>query len=270
MNIVIADADEETRLALVEAILSFAPRAHLREAIHGGELQAALSGPAPDILFIDTVLPDTNAETVTTWRAGPGAESVVVLVADLLSSRWAQVAKRLDAYDVLLKPLTAQNVRHVLAAAAVLRRNMTLLLVEPSAKTRELTRKIIDTGLFRFHVTEAENGKSAVKAAALRSFDFAFIGPNIPDMPPSEVVCRIDALSAGTRIVMTGAASQTPSPSQLALFGAHAFLPLPFSTTALDCVVYETFGLWRPYLLEALRRESAQRDAELAALATAR
>ncbi len=45
---------------------------------------------------------------------------MIVLVADLLAARWPTIARRLNAYDVLLKPLGQRNVRHVLQAAAFL------------------------------------------------------------------------------------------------------------------------------------------------------
>lgn len=256
MNILIADADEETRLALVEAIAGAAPDARITEASNGAELRAALAGEAPDILFIDTILPDTDGRMVTAWRLGAGAGSVVVLVADLLASRWSAVARVLDAYDVLLKPLTPRNVGHVLQAAALLRRDLDVLLVEPGHRTRELIRQMLGTTLFRFRVTEALDGRTAVRTARARAFDLMIVGTSITDMPASEAACRLDALDTGARIVMAGSAADEPSAAQLALFGAKAYLRMPFTAPDLDRLVYETFGLWRPYLLEALHAES--------------
>ncbi len=241
-------------------------------------MRAALAGEAPDILFIDTILPDTDGRTITAWREGKGARSVVVLVADLLSARWSGVARVLDAYDVLLKPLSPRNVGHVLQAAAVLCRELTLLLVEPGHRTRVLARQMLETTTFRFRVSEAMDGKTAVRLAKEQTkqqaadggaagFDLAILGSSIPDMPVSEAACRLDALGAGTRIVIAGGAAEEPSAAQLALFGAKAFLRMPFDAADLDRLVYETFGLWRPYVLEALRSESLRLDAERLAAA---
>lgn len=262
MNILIADADEETRLALVEAIAGLAPESRITEASNGADLRSALSGPAPDILFIDTILPDTDGRMVTTWRAGPGADSVVVLVADLLTSRWSTVARVLDAYDVLLKPLSHRNVGHVLQAAVLLRRNLAVLLVEPGHRTRELARQMLGMTAFRFTVSEAFEGRTAVREAKARAFDLVIVGSSIPDMPATEATCRLDALDTGARLVIAGGAAEEPSAAQLALFGAHAFLRMPFAAPDIDRLVYQTFGLWRPYLLEALRSETLQRDVE--------
>ncbi len=270
MNILIADADEETRLTLSEAITAARPQARIREVTNGSDLRAALRGPAPDILFIDTILPDTNAEIITAWRKGAGADSVVVLVADLLTARWPTIARRLSAYDVVLKPLGERKVGHVLEAAAFLRRELSLLLIEPSAKTRQITRQILASASFRFGVTEAENGRSAVKIAATRPVDLIVVGSAIPDMPPSEVACRIDALGTGARIVMAVGQQDASSSGKLAMFGASTVLRLPFTATDIDRLVYETFGLWQPYLLEALRKEYDRQGDDAPALPVSR
>jgi len=150
MNILIADPDEETRLTLLEAIVAVLPNASVRVVINGFELQRAIAEISPDILFIDTILPGTNADMITTWRTTSGVHSVIVLVADLLVARWSAIARRLHAYDVLLKPLGQRNVRHVLQAAAFLCRDLTLLFVEPGSKTRQVAQHIFAATSFRF------------------------------------------------------------------------------------------------------------------------
>jgi CheY-like chemotaxis protein len=270
MNILVADADEETRLTLVEAIAAIAPSARVTEASHGAELRAALAGTPPDILFIDTILPDTDGRMVTSWREGAGAGCVVVLVADLLASRWSSVARLLDAYDVLLKPVSARSVGHVLQAVPLLRRDLTVLLVEPGERTREVARQMLGATAFRFRIAEAAEGRAAVKAARAQAFDLVIIGSAIPDMPASEAACRLDALATGARIVIAGSAVEEPSAAQLALFGVSAYLRMPFDATDLDRLVYGIFGLWRPYLLDALRSETLRREAERIAAAQPR
>ena len=47
MNILIADADEETRLTLLEAIVAVLPNACVREATNGPELQRAIAETSP-------------------------------------------------------------------------------------------------------------------------------------------------------------------------------------------------------------------------------
>lgn len=270
MNILIADADEEARLTLSEAIVAVIPDAVVREVTNGVELQRAIATRNPDIVFIDTTLPGTNAETIMAWRETAGVGSVVVLVADLLKARWPSIARRLNAYDVLLKPLNEGNVRNVLQATAFLCRKLTLLLVEPGSKTRQVAQQAFAAASFRFRVIEAQDGRSAVKSATTHPVDLVVIGPSVPDMPPSEVACRIDALGTGARIVMIVGQNDSPSATKLSLFGASTFLRLPFTSMDVDRLVYETYGLWQPYLLEALRKEYDRHEKEVVAVPAAR
>lgn len=269
MDVMIADADEEARLTLSEAIVAVIPNAVVREVTNGIELQRAISHRSPDILFIDTILPGTNAEMIMTWRETAGASSVVVLVADLLKARWPSIARRLNAYDVLLKPLSESNVRNVLQASAFLCRDLTLLLVEPGSKTRQVAQQAFAGASFRLRVIEAKDGRSAVKSATTQPVDLVVIGPSVPDMPPSEVACRIDALGTGARIVMIVGQKDDSAATKLSLFGASTFLRLPFTSMDVDRLVYETYGLWQPYLLEALRREYDRREKDAAAVSAA-
>ena len=259
MHILIADADEETRLVLAEAVAAVDPSATVAEVRDGTGLRRALAGTVPDIVFADTVLPETDGASVLTWRRGPGATSVLVLVADLPTPSWPTIARRLDAYDVLLKPLGTQGVARVLQAATYLRREISLLLVEPSARTRQLAWSALDRATFRFVVTEAADGAAAVRAARRQAYDLVLIGTALPDITALEACCRIDALGTGARIVLAGLPETAPTPGQLTLFGARAFLPMPFSAAHVDGMVYDAFGLWRPYVLKALREEEVRR-----------
>jgi DNA-binding NtrC family response regulator len=261
MHILIADADEETRLVLAEAITAVDPDATVAEVRDGTGLRRALAGRPPDIVFADTVLPETDGAAVLTWRQGPGAASVLVLVADLPTPSWPTIARRLDAYDVLLKPLGTQNVSRVLQAASLLSRQLSLLLVEPNARTRQLAWSALDRATFRFVVTEAADGAAAVRAAKRQSYDLVLIDTALPDISALEASCRIDALGTGARIVLAGPPETAPTPGQLSLFGACAFLPMPFTAAHVDGMVYDAFGLWRPYVLTALRQEEVRRAA---------
>jgi len=262
MNILIADADEETRLALVETIAAARPDARVVETRDGRELQAALAGAAPDILFIDTILPGADATAIMAWRETVGARTVVVLVADLLADHWSGIARRIDAYDVMLKPLTARGVDRVLQAAAVLRRGLSLLFADPSGRTRALAGHVLQRSLFAFSVTEAEGGAAALRAVRIQGFDLVLVSFGLVDMPALEVACRIGALHPGTRIVMVGRLSEAMTPARLTLFGARAFLPMPFTAADVDRLTYEVFDLWQPYLVKALREEEAKRHEE--------
>ncbi len=258
MVILIADADEETRLALAEAIAVIDGTAQVIEVCDGAELQSALTGSTPDVVFIDTILPGTDAAAIMAWRQTAGLRTVVVLVADLLSRRWSNIARCINAYDVILKPLDVRSVERVLRAAPHLRRDLSLLLVQPSGRARDLTLQVLEGSLFTISTIEADAGAIALRTTRMRSFDLAFVSFGIADMPALEVACRIDAQHPGTKIVLIGRRSDAMTAAQLALFGAQAYLPMPFTAADVDRLVYEVFGLWQPYLVKALREEEGK------------
>lgn len=261
LTILIADADEETRLDLVEAIQASDPGARIIEACNGAELAAALSRDRIDILFIDVILPDTYAADVLAWRAGAGARSMIVLVTDLLAPRWPTVAQRVGAYDVLLKPLNRRHVERILAASQIIRRDLRLLVVDPRAATRALIQRLLRESHFSFEITEAEDGPNAVRAARLRPFDMAIVEFDLPGYPALEVTCQIGMHHPEAKILLMGFSAAALPARQLELFSAVGYLRKPFSFTDVDKAVHDAFGLWHPYLIKAIQAEESRAQA---------
>lgn len=254
-TILVADPDEETRLTLVEAVLRIDPDAVVIEAADGAALDRLLGQNSVDVLFVDVALPQTNGADIARWRRTGNPQGLIVLVTDMLAPRWPSVATRLGAYDVILKPLGDTHIARVLDAARVIARRLDLLVVDPGRATRALIRKLLDQSHFSFNIFEAAGGHEAVRVAERRSIDLAIIEMTLPDYPALEVACRINDRQPGARLLMTGAAMEEGMRRQLATFGASGFLRKPFRFFDVDKAVHESFGLWHPYLINALRRE---------------
>ena len=120
-TILIADPDEETRLALAEAVVRIDPGARVIEAADGSALNRALAGSRIDLLFVDVLLPQTNGADIRRWRETGNPQGLVVLVTDMLAPRWSSTARRVGAYDVILKPLGDLHIARLLAAGRILR-----------------------------------------------------------------------------------------------------------------------------------------------------
>ena len=257
LTVLVADADEETRLALVEAIAANDPDARIVEACNGRELAAALAGEPVDLVFVDVILPGTDAAALRDWRAGHGAGGMIVLVSDLLAPRWPSVARLVGAYDVLLKPLSERHVGRVLAASRVIRRNLRPLVVEPRAATRSLIRRLLRESHFSFEVVDAERGGVALRAARLGGFDVAMIEAELPDLPALEVACQVSDRHPDAKILLMGFSNAAVPARQLDTFGACGYLRKPFSFADVDRAIHDAFGLWHPYLVKALQAEEA-------------
>ncbi|WP_342151615.1 response regulator [Methylorubrum sp. SB2] len=260
-TILVADPDEETRLTLVEAVQRIAPDAVVIEAADGVALDRLLAESRVDVLFIDVALPQTNGADIARWHSSENPQGLIVLVTDMLAPRWPSVATRLGAYDVILKPLGDTHIERVLDAARVIARRLDLLVVDPGRATRALMRKLLGQSHFTFNVIEASGGHEAVRVSERRGIDLAIIEMNLPDYPALEVACRINDRHPGARLLMTGAAMEEGMRRQLATFGASGFLKKPFRFFDVDKAVHESFGLWHPYLINALRREESLAEA---------
>ncbi|WP_375273822.1 response regulator [Methylorubrum thiocyanatum] len=255
-TILIADPDEETRLALAEAVVRIDPGASVIEAADGSALNRALAGSRIDLLFVDVLLPQTNGADIRRWRETGNPQGLVVLVTDMLAPRWSSTARRVGAYDVILKPLGDLHIARLLAAGRILSRSLDCLVVDPGQATRTLVRKLLGQSHFSFRVLEAAGGRDAVRLAEREPVDLAIIEMSLPDYPALEVACRINDRHPAARILMTGPRIEEGIQRQLATFGASGFLAKPFQFFDIDKAVHESFGLWHPYLINALRRES--------------
>lgn len=257
LTVLVADADEETRCVLVEAVAALDPGARIIEACDGRDLAAALGREPVDLVFVDVILPGTDAGALLTWRERRGPGAMIILVSDLLAPRWPSVARLVGAYDVLLKPLSERHVAHVLAASRIIARRLRLLVVEPHAATRALIRRLLRESHFSFEIVEAERGAEALRAARLGSFDVALIEAGLPDIPALEVACQVSDRQGHARILLTGFAAAAVPVRQLETFGACGYLRKPFSFADVDRAIHDAFGLWHPYLVKALQAEEA-------------
>lgn len=256
LTILVADPDEETRLALSEAIRRLAPDAVLVEAADGVALNRALSETSIDVLFIDVLLPQTNGADIRGWREAGNPQGLIVLVTDMLAPQWSSIATCIGAYDVMLKPLGDRPITRILDASRILSRSLDLLIVDPGQTTRRLMRKLLGQSHFSFRISEAAGGPEAVRLIERQSLDLAIVEMDLPDYSALEVACRINDRHPAARILMTGRRIEEGVERQLATFGASGFLPKPFQFFDIDKAVHQSFGLWHPYLINALKREN--------------
>ncbi|UMY18036.1 response regulator [Methylobacterium organophilum] len=255
LKIVIADADEEVRLAVSEAAVAAAPDAQVTEIADGRALETVLAGGGIDILFIDSILPRMDGLNLVTWSEAQGGNCLIVLVTDLLSPQWPFVAKRIGAYDVVLKPLRASHVGRVVEASRVLRRKLSLLVADPGRETRALIGRLLADSRFRFEICEVTGGREALRMIERTTIDLAFVETNLPDFPALEVACRLNDRHPEAKIILSGRTIDPGLTRQFSTFGISGFLQKPFGFAEIDKMLHEAFGLWRPYLINALHAE---------------
>src|ERR1700712_1831392 len=115
-TILVADADEESRLSLVEALQEADPGATIIEAANGLELGRSLREAPIDVLFVDVTLPQTEGADILNWRSAIRPGGIIVIVTAQPAPRWPSLATRIGAYEVILKPIGTKQVRRLLEA----------------------------------------------------------------------------------------------------------------------------------------------------------
>lgn len=243
-------------MTLMEAIRRLTPDASLVEAADGVALNRTLTSARIDVLFIDVLLPQTNGADIRRWREAGNPQGLVVLVTDMLAPQWPSIAMRIGAYDVMLKPLGDHHIIRILDASRILSRSLDLLIVDPGHTTRKLIRKLLGQSHFSFRISEVAGGSEAVRLIERQPIDLAIVEMGLPDYSALEVACRINDRHPAARILMTGTRIEAGVERQLATFGASGFLPKPFQFFDIDKAVHTSFGLWHPYLINALKREN--------------
>ncbi|GBU18911.1 MULTISPECIES: response regulator [Methylobacterium] len=265
VTLVIADADEDVRIDLSEMIARIAPGTTVIEVANGTQLNAALQDNAIDLLFVDVMLPQTDGRDIMKWQTAAGPQTMIVLLSDLLSPRWPHVAQSIGAYDVLLKPFGETPIKRLIDACRVLGHSLNLLVVDPSEASRSVIARLLAQSSFTFEITAFDRARPALRAQQRRPFDLAIIELGLPDMPGLELACQLQAGAGEVRTVMMGAKVDAKTQKSLKTFGVGAFLAKPFYFPELDAAVHQAFGLWRPYLINALVAEREKAAAQAVA-----
>lgn len=103
---------EMLRLLGVEATPTYSPRSAFQ----------ILSRTAPNIIFVDINMPGvTGFDVISFVRRDPRLENIpVVVVTSDDQNETAQLARKEGAFDLILKPVTVEEISRVLRTAGIL------------------------------------------------------------------------------------------------------------------------------------------------------
>lgn len=252
IRILVADASPEARATMTKALALCDDGTTVHEAEDGPSALAALQRQQFDLVFVDRRLPRFDGRAFMEWRAAHGRDSIFILVSDQLMPRWPEIAVQIKAYEVMLKPFNHSHVEKLLQACRRLRMPMRALIVDPQRTSREMTRKILDQSRFTIKADETDTSQYALKMAKLERYDIALIELNLADTGGLETAYQLARVTSSLKTVLTSADSQMGSAQWREKFGVAGFLRKPFRPADLDSLMHEIFGLWRPYLINAL------------------
>ncbi len=251
----VADDAPRTRLALSVAIKSFDASIAVIEAGDGRAAREALLEHRPDIAFVNVSLPEiTGAEALAVARS-QGVRPFTVLLSSLIVPHWVEISTELGAYEFLKKPLAQSEVDHILHAFCRMQLPVRVLVVDASQRAVEVVRKTLAGSQFKVEIEETDEGKHALKALMLATYDVVMIDVGTTGLDGLETACRIESQSPDTKVVLMSSGAG-PLVSMAKLCGLSTGLRKPFYAPDVDVAFHRVFGLRRPYLLNARARSS--------------
>jgi DNA-binding response OmpR family regulator len=248
-HILLADRDLSAQAPIAEYIARTYPSITIVKASDGDEASKALEEHPVGIALIDRCLPGLDGADFV--RELKKRATLFGLLSDRLVPRWARVAQAIGAYDVLLKPLRAAQVDNFLAAWNRTCQPANVLLVESSQKTLDVVARLLRQSSFKLNLDFSGTARETLKALVPEFYDIAFVNLALADGSGVETALRVIARSPGTRIITFGNHDRFTA-ATLKSLGVAAHLPVPFEPHALELALHDLFGLWRPYLLQAI------------------
>lgn len=248
LNILIADSAAGARLALATMLRRLTVGARIHEAASGPAAQAILRGRTLDLIFIDRRLPQFDGRELLRLRGEKSPRSLLILMSDVLTPRWAAVATSISAYEVMLKPSNETHVESIINAFHCVTSPKRVLIVDKSRTARKIVSRMVQQSPFTFAIDDTDSGRLALMRVQGGAYHLVLIDTALSDGDGFETACRILEMSPSTKIVMMGTEDKRKLAEQC---GVSYFLEKPFPPSGLDRALHGVFGLWRPYLLNA-------------------
>jgi CheY-like chemotaxis protein len=119
LRVLVADSVESDRFSLASILRRINPTIETLEAANGPATERILRDREVDISFIDRRLPGFDGREVRNWATTSEQRSMFVLVSDRLVPTWPEIATRICAYEVMLKPFNESVSRTCSRSSAI-------------------------------------------------------------------------------------------------------------------------------------------------------
>lgn len=248
LSILIADSSAPARLALSTMLKRLNGGAKVHDAASGPAAQTILRDHRLDLAFIDRRLPQFDGREMLRLRGEKSPQSLLILMSDVLTPRWAAVATSINAYEVMLKPFNETHVESIINAYLCVTSMKRVLIVDRSRTARKIVSRMVDQCHFSFTADETDSGRHALARAETITYDLALVDTALSDDDGFETACRLMEISPSTKVIMMGSEDKRKLAEQC---GVKSFLGKPFRSSDLEYALHTVFGLWRPYLLNA-------------------
>ncbi|HMK69972.1 MAG TPA: response regulator [Xanthobacteraceae bacterium] len=189
-----------------------------------------------DLVFLDAALgSDEIAQVAAAARAAPKPPFTVSL-----AGPGAVAALRTDA--VAAKPTHFQEAKRLMESAIRVRLPSRVLVVDDSATTRTIVRKMLAATHFPLEVVEAEEGIKAIELARRIEFNIVFLDYNMPGFSGLETMAEFRREKRHPTFVLMTAVQDDELADRAHAQGAF-FLKKPFFPADIEAVLCRFYGL---------------------------
>jgi CheY-like chemotaxis protein len=216
-------------------------------AFDGVECLQALDH-AVDMAFIDVNMPRMSGMDAL-WAARIGGnKTFVTLMTGRSNQRCVELARKLDAYELLIKPFSSDDVCAIVETYRLISSPMRVLLVDDSPIFLKIMRKVLASSVFHLDISDERRGEVALVRCGSERFDVVFLDVNMPGLNGLATLARLKREHPGSKVVMISAEHNPAHERDALKLGAAAVMYKPFFPTEIDDVIHRLFGLRSPKL----------------------
>ena len=258
MKILIADADIKNRNQLESAVQKAKPDAQVSLVDTGRYLVSKLNDQQWDAVFIDTVLPQTDAKKLKDilGLVAVSNKTRIVLTSGKIRSNWVSIASCLHAYEFALKPYQPDKIESLLDSTEAINCRKNILMIESSDQLRNIYKNIINNSAIDANLVESASVRRALEILSKDKFDVVILSKNINDMPALEAACQISSNYKDDLPIIFIDNKNTAERQHLQDLGIHSIIQQKFTSFDVNIAIHEALGIWRPYLYNAIKNEN--------------
>lgn len=246
ISMLIADDSHTIQQMLIEVARASKLPLRLSATDNGRDCLTLLKGSNIDLAFIDVHMPELSG-TEAFWSARKqGVKTFVTLMSNPPAAEAVEMAIRLQAYEFLFKPFTADDVLAIINTYARISSPTKVLVVDDSASVRQIVHRIVSGSVFNCEISEAGDGETALAFCRRSKFDVVFLDCNMPGLGGLATMRQLALLQPTLKIVMISADQEAGNDAERS--GTCTFLHKPFNSEDVDKVLHAAFGLRSPHL----------------------
>ena len=251
MSILIADDSATIRRFVFDAVQAAPVAPDIVEAVDGPGCLEHLSSGSFDVAFVDVNMPGLSGMEALAESRRKGITTFVVIMSSEMDRDRLAFARTLGAYDYLAKPFTGKDVSAILENYVRFTRPTSALLVDDSAATRSVIKRVMEDSLFELQIDEAIDGPSAIVAYQSGQHDIVFLDINMPGLSGIDTLETLRKIKADVKVALITAERSAELDRSLAEGKFDVLLYKPFFAEDVDQALHTLFGLRQPSLVDA-------------------